>query len=91
MLEGLKMTRDNGTSMFALCVCSPVRRIGVYVIVGQYTDNGDIQINPHLHVNKKHIDVRWVFVPEMWGIQRSSFPNTGAVGAVTFRISTWPS
>ena len=40
--EGLQMTRDNGT----------------YVVVGQYTDNGPVEINPHLDINKKHIDVR---------------------------------
>ena len=40
--EGLKMVRDNG----------------IYVIVGQYTDNGTVEINPHLDINKKHIDIR---------------------------------
>ena len=42
VIEGLKMTRDNG----------------IYVIVGQYTDHGSIEINPHLDINKKHIDIR---------------------------------
>lgn len=40
--EGLQMTRDNG----------------VYVVVGQYTDNGPVEINPHLDINKKHVDIR---------------------------------
>jgi len=40
--EGLRMTRDNG----------------IYVIVGQYTDNGAVEINPHLDINKKHLDIR---------------------------------
>jgi L-iditol 2-dehydrogenase len=40
--EGLAMARDNGT----------------YVVVGQYTDYGDIPINPHLGINKPHLDVR---------------------------------
>lgn len=50
--EGLAMTRDNGT----------------YCIVGQYTDSGDIAINPHTQINKKHIDIRGV-----WGIDYSHF------------------
>jgi L-iditol 2-dehydrogenase len=50
--EGLAMTRDNGT----------------YCIVGQYTDAGDVSINPHLQINKKHIDIRGT-----WGIDYSHF------------------
>lgn len=45
--EGLAMTRDAGR----------------YVIVGQYTDNGSIAINPHLDINRKHLDIRGT-----WGI-----------------------
>ena len=40
--EGMQMARDNGT----------------YVVVGQYTDHGNVEINPHLDINKKHLDVR---------------------------------
>ena len=40
--EGFAMTRDAGR----------------YVIVGQYTDAGDIRLNPHLDINKKHLEVR---------------------------------
>ncbi|MCB1098249.1 MAG: zinc-binding dehydrogenase [Verrucomicrobiae bacterium] len=40
--EGMEMTRDAGR----------------YVVVGQYTDNGPAQVNPHLHINRKHLDVR---------------------------------
>ena len=40
--EGMQMTRDAGR----------------YVVVGQYTDNGPSQINPHLDINRKHLDVR---------------------------------
>ncbi len=39
--EGVKMVRDNGT----------------YLIVGQYTNTGDISINPHLDINKKHVNI----------------------------------
>jgi L-iditol 2-dehydrogenase len=40
--EGLEMLRDAGR----------------YVVVGQYTDGGDVTINPHRHVNRKHADIR---------------------------------
>lgn len=53
--EGLDITRDNGT----------------YVIVGQYTDAGDVSINPHWQINKKHVDVRGT-----WGIDYRHFANT---------------
>lgn len=36
--EGLEMLRDAGR----------------YVMVGQYTDAGDVAINPHRHVNRRH-------------------------------------
>jgi L-iditol 2-dehydrogenase len=39
--EGMEMTRDGGT----------------YVVVGQYTDAGDVSINPHLDINKKHLKI----------------------------------
>lgn len=55
VLEGLRMTRDNGT----------------YVVAGQYTDAGDVTINPHWHINRKHIDIRGV-----WGIDFSHFYRT---------------
>jgi len=48
--EGLDLVRDNGT----------------YTIVGQYTDHGAIPVNPHLQINKKHLDIRGV-----WGIDYS--------------------
>ena len=38
--------------------CELVRDAGRYVIVGQYTDHGDISLNPHLHINKKHLEIR---------------------------------
>ncbi|HUF63323.1 MAG TPA: zinc-binding dehydrogenase [Verrucomicrobiales bacterium] len=50
--EGMEMTRDGG----------------VYVIAGQYTDNGPSQIHPHYHINRKHLDVRGC-----WGSEFSHF------------------
>ena len=40
--EGLEMARDAGT----------------YVVVGQYTDAGDAAINPHAHLNRRHVTLR---------------------------------
>lgn len=40
--EGFSFTRDAGR----------------YVIVGQYTDHGAIEMNPHLDINRKHLEVR---------------------------------
>ncbi len=37
--------------------CELVRDAGRYVIVGQYTNNGDVSINPHLHINRKHLSI----------------------------------
>ncbi|HHW54513.1 MAG: zinc-binding dehydrogenase [bacterium] len=50
--EGMAFTRDNGT----------------YVVVGQYTDNGTLEVNPHWEINKKHLDIRGT-----WGIDFSHF------------------
>ncbi|MFO7769077.1 MAG: zinc-binding dehydrogenase [bacterium] len=40
--EGMDLARDGGR----------------YVIVGQYTDAGSIEVNPHTQINRKHLDVR---------------------------------
>jgi len=40
--EALELLRDGGT----------------YVIAGHYTDTGTAEINPHLHLNRRHADVR---------------------------------
>jgi L-iditol 2-dehydrogenase len=39
--EGLEMVRDGGR----------------YVVVGQYTDAGDVTLNPHAHLNRRHATV----------------------------------
>jgi len=44
------------------------RDAGRYVIVGQYTDLGDIQFNPHVDINRKHLEVRG-----SWGSDLSHF------------------
>lgn len=50
--EGFRLTRDAGR----------------YVVVGQYTNQGDICMNPHLDINQKHLEVRG-----SWGSDFSHF------------------
>ena len=49
---GMQMTRDGGR----------------YVIVGHYTDGGTIPLNPHVDINRKHLEVRGC-----WGSDFSHF------------------
>ncbi|HUU85779.1 MAG TPA: zinc-binding dehydrogenase [Phycisphaerae bacterium] len=44
------------------------RDAGCVVIVGQYTDAGEISLNPHLDVNQKHLEIRGC-----WGSDFSHF------------------
>lgn len=50
--EGINMTRDGGR----------------YVVVGHYTNTGEILINPHLEINLKHLEIRGT-----WGVDFSHF------------------
>ncbi|MCS6775671.1 MAG: zinc-binding dehydrogenase [Chloroherpetonaceae bacterium] len=38
--------------------CAMARDAGRYVIVGQYTDNGEVTLNPHHLINRKHLEIR---------------------------------
>ena len=44
------------------------RDAGRVVVVGQYTDHGDVAFNPHADLNRKHLDVRGC-----WGSDYSHF------------------
>jgi threonine dehydrogenase-like Zn-dependent dehydrogenase len=44
------------------------RDAGRVVVVGQYTDHGPVELNPHSDLNKKHLDVRGC-----WGSDFSHF------------------
>ncbi len=35
-----------------------IRDGGVYVIAGHYTDTGDVTLNPHRDVNRRHVEIR---------------------------------
>jgi len=45
-----------------------VRDGGVVVVAGQYTDGGNIPLNPHAQINRKHVEVRGC-----WGCDYSHF------------------
>ena len=45
-----------------------VRDGGRVIVVGQYTDHGDVAINPHWQVNRKHVEIRGC-----WGSDYSHF------------------
>lgn len=49
---------------------------GRVVVVGQYTDHGDVAINPHLLINRKHLEVRGC-----WGSDASHFHRAVAIAA----------
>ena len=57
--EGMQMTRDAGR----------------FVVVGQYTDVGGVEINPHWDLNRKHLEVRGC-----WGSDFSHFYRGRARG-----------
>jgi threonine dehydrogenase-like Zn-dependent dehydrogenase len=57
VVEAMRLARDQGR----------------VVVVGQYTDAGDATFNPHLDLNRKHLDVRGC-----WGSDFSHFH--GAIG-----------
>ncbi len=72
--EGLELLRDGGT----------------YVIAGHYTDGGDIAINPHLHLNRKHARVlgQWgtafrhlVRALDLLALHRERLPFAEVIGA----------
>jgi threonine dehydrogenase-like Zn-dependent dehydrogenase len=53
--EGLEMLRDAGR----------------YVVVGQYTDSGDVSLNPHRHINRRHATILGCWGYEFSHLHRS--------------------
>jgi len=66
VVQAMRFTRDAGT----------------VVVVGQYTDHGLTSFNPHLDLNKKHLDVRGC-----WGSEFSHFYR--ATQIVKYRPEAW--
>jgi threonine dehydrogenase-like Zn-dependent dehydrogenase len=58
------------------------RDAGRVVIVGQYTDAGPATFNPHLDLNRKHLDVRGCWGCDFSHVHRSlAYLREGALGA----------
>ncbi len=53
--EGMRLTREAGR----------------YVVVGQYTDAGTAELNPHLDLNQKHLDVRGCWGSDVGHVYRA--------------------
>ena len=66
--QAMRMTRDAGR----------------VVIVGQYTDHGATSFNPHLDLNKKHLDVRGC-----WGSDYSHFHRSVGVLRIPSAAALW--
>ena len=66
VVQAMRFTRDAGT----------------VVVVGQYTDHGATSFNPHLDLNKKHVDVRGC-----WGSEFSHFYRAAQI--VAQRPGAW--
>jgi len=60
------------------------RDAGRVVIVGQYTDHGEVSFNPHLDLNKKHLDLRGC-----WGSDFSHFYRGVQIMADPRRSQPW--
>jgi len=50
-----------------------VRDAGRYVIAGHYTDAGTATINPHLDINRKHLDIRGQWGTDFGHVVRALF------------------
>lgn len=68
VVEAMRYTRDAGG------VC----------IVGQYTDHGEVALNPHLDLNRKHLTVRGC-----WGSDFSHFYRGVQIMADPVRSESW--
>jgi L-iditol 2-dehydrogenase len=58
--QGLEMVRDGGR----------------LIVVGQYTDHGDVAINPHRQINRKHVTIQGC-----WGSDDSHFHRAVGLAA----------
>lgn len=68
VVQAMRYTRDAGR------VC----------IVGQYTNHGEVAFNPHLDLNRKHLDVRGC-----WGSDFSHFYRGAQIMADPVRSAAW--
>lgn len=89
----LNHTSGRGADVTIECTGSPeavtqamrfTRDAGRVVVVGQYTDHGDASFNPHLDLNKKHLDVRGC-----WGSDYSHFHRAAEMLRVPRAAALW--
>ena len=59
-----------------------LRDAGRYVVVGQYTDGGDVAINPHRHINRRHASVLGCWGYEFSHLHRALADDAPAPGPV---------
>ncbi len=62
------------------------RDAGKVVVVGQYTDHGEVPLNPHTDLNRKHLDVRGC-----WGSDFSHFYRGVQIMSDPDRSKPWTS
>jgi len=60
------------------------RDAGRVLVVGQYTDHGEVSFNPHLDLNRKHLDVRGC-----WGSDFSHFYRAAQIISDPTRARPW--
>jgi threonine dehydrogenase-like Zn-dependent dehydrogenase len=60
------------------------RDAGRVVVLGQYTDHGEVPFNPHADLNRKHLDVRGC-----WGSDFSHFYRAARIAADPVRSAAW--
>jgi threonine dehydrogenase-like Zn-dependent dehydrogenase len=60
------------------------RDAGRVVVVGQYTDNGEVSINPHHDLNRKHLEIRGC-----WGSDFSHFYRAVQLARDSGRSQMW--
>jgi L-iditol 2-dehydrogenase len=60
------------------------RDAGRVVVVGQYTDHGTVEFNPHSDLNRKHLDVRGC-----WGSDFSHFYRAVQIVSDKTRAQSW--
>lgn len=68
VVDALRLTRDAGR----------------VVVLGQYTDHGDVAFNPHADLNRRHLDVRGV-----WGSDYSHFYRAVEIMRDPARAAAW--
>ena len=61
-----------------------VRDGGRVVVCGHYTDNGSVEINPHIQINRKHVELRGC-----WGSRYEHFYRAVEIAARFGALKPW--